>query len=221
MTTPAPVKGLLLVEDDPQLRRQLAAQLVDRVADGQLWQAGTLAEARTLQAEHSPELVLLDVGLPDGNGLQLLVDQHDAPGAARIVILSGISDEETIVKAIRLGAAGYLVKQETADAMGQALDQILGGTPPLSPSVAQCIMRHIRDEEGAAGPQPDKTSTMLPPRQFTTLKLLARGLTYQQIAHQMEISFHTVSAYAQEIYSKLAVRSRGEAVHRARELGIL
>lgn len=214
------IDGLLLVEDDLQLRSSLALQLAERVTAGKLWQCASMAEARALQRSQHPEFVLLDVGLPDGNGLQLLVDQHELKNPAKVVILSGLSDEETIVRAIGLGAAGYLLKQETANALA-ALDQILAGQPPLSPSVAQCIMGHIRSETQPSENPSTGYGMNLPPRQFATLKLLARGLTYQQIAQQMEISFHTVSAYAQEIYTKLSVRSRGEAVHRARELGIL
>ncbi|MFK7957676.1 MAG: response regulator [Lysobacterales bacterium] len=214
----SPINSLLIVEDDPALQSHLRESLADLVSEGSLWACASLADARRLQAINQPELILLDVGLPDGNGLELLVDQHSEVRPARVVILSGFSDEETIVNAIGLGAQGYLLKQDTQTNLRTALVEIVDGKPPLSPSVAQCIMSHIRLAEPAPREEP---STFLPPRQQQTLNLLARGLTYQQIASEMDIAFNTVSTYAQEIYSKLAARSRGEAVHKARELGIL
>ncbi|MDJ0654514.1 MAG: response regulator transcription factor [Xanthomonadales bacterium] len=210
------IDGLLIVEDDGLLRNRLIETLRDVTAPDRLFACASLAEARQLQASHLPKIILLDVGLPDGNGLELLVDQHALSEPPLVVILTGFSDEETIVKAIRLGARGYLLKQDSGTSISQALQQIVDGIPPLSPSVAQCIMTHIRDDT----PSADKPG-VLPPRQQLTLKLLARGLTYREIAEDMEITFNTVSTYAQEIYNKLAVRSRGEAVHKAREMGII
>ena len=212
------IDGLLIVEDDGLLRNRLTDTLRDVTAPDRLFACASLADARRLQAAHQPELILLDVGLPDGNGLELLVDQHGLSEPPLVVILTGFSDEETIVKAIRLGARGYLLKQDSGTSVSQALRQIVDGVPPLSPSVAQCIMSHIREDTSDIG---KPGAELLPPRQQLTLNLLARGLTYAEIAEDMEITFNTVSTYAQEIYNKLAVRSRGEAVHKAREMGII
>jgi DNA-binding NarL/FixJ family response regulator len=213
------IGSLLIVEDDAMLRAHLASVLSGIVVADAIVQAGTLAEARRLQRAIEPDLILLDVGLPDGSGLELLVEQHEHPTRAEIVVLSSFSDEETIVRAIRLGASGYLLKQESGDQVAEALQQILDGVPPLSPSVAQCIMLQLRSAEPEDAAR--QSGPKLPPRQQRTLELLARGMTYLEIAEAMSITFHTVSTHAQEIYNKLAVRSRAEAVHRAREMGIL
>lgn len=212
------VAGILIVEDDAQLQATIRKSVAGFTAPEKLFVASSLFDAKALLRLHQPEVVLLDVGLPDGSGLDLLKYQQDLGLSAKMLILSGFSDEETIVEAIKLGAQGYLLKQDESSELVDAMRLILQGQPPLSPSVAQCIMRHIsgNDANSSSG-----NTDLLPPRQMQTLKLLARGLTYKETASRMGITFHTVSTYAQEIYSKLAASSRAEAVHNARQMGIL
>ncbi len=217
----AQISRLLIVEDDPKLRASLVDHLGNATAINDLQHCDNLREARHLLKTYQPDVVLLDVGLPDGNGLELLVDRHDLSIDSKILILSGFSDEQTIVKAIQLGAQGYLLKQDSKANILQALISIMQGTPPLSPSVAQCIMQHLRGEQVIPMDHDTDNAPSLPPRQQMTLSLLARGMTYREIAEHMEITFHTVSTYAQEIYNKLAARSRSEAVYKAQQLGII
>lgn len=225
----AQIARLLIVEDDPKLRANLAEHLTNTEAIEDLRHCDNLTDAKHLLQTYRPEVVLLDVGLPDGSGLELLVYQHDLKHRAKMLILSSMSDEQTIVKAIQLGAQGYLLKQDSSADIERALMSIIQGVPPLSPSVAQCIMQHIRidkmetSNEPAQPPAqlPAQPTIALPPRQQLTLTLLARGMTYQEIATHMDITFHTVSTYAQEIYNKLAARSRSEAVYKAQQLGVI
>ncbi len=220
------ISRLLIVEDDLSLQARLKESLADNPAFGDMRICDNLREAKQLLHQFRPEVVLLDVGLPDGNGLELLVERHDLNYHAKMLILSGLSDEQTIVKAIQLGAEGYLLKQDSKANIEQALTSIMQGIPPLSPSVAQCIMQHMRTEQ----PTPSQSNypgsdtglpPVLPPRQQMTLSLLARGMTYREIAGHMDITFNTVSTYAQEIYNKLAARSRSEAVYKAQKMGII
>jgi DNA-binding NarL/FixJ family response regulator len=214
------IDSLMIVEDDPRLQSRLKESLLDSGLAADIIACSTLASAKELLVSRRPDVVLLDIGLPDGSGLDLLVFQRELKQQARMIILSGFSDEQTIVSAIQLGAQGYLLKQDSsADIIG-AIRDILQGIPPLSPSVAQCMMLHIRSELPDVV-APDPSVTPLPPRLHHTLTLLARGLTYHDIAGQMQITFHTVASYSQEIYNKLAVHSRAEAVFKARQLKLL
>lgn len=215
------IDSLLIVEDDQRLQAGLTKSLSESGMIGVIHACGTVKEARSLLVLHRPDVVLLDVGLPDGSGLDLLTFQHDLDHQTRMIVLSGFSDEQTILSALQLGASGYLLKQDSSANIQQSLANIMRGVPPLSPSVAQCIMQYIRGEGGASEAKGSPPQIQLPPRLHETLKLLARGLTYQDIADQMQISFHTVSSYSQEIYNKLAVRSRGEAVYKAQQMNIL
>lgn len=215
------IDSVLIVEDDPRLRARLVESLSGSGMVAEVLACGTLAEASDLLAQRNPRVVLLDVGLPDGNGLELLASRRDADNSAKFIVLSGFSDEATILSAIQLGAAGYLLKQDSSANILQALSSIMQGVPPLSPSVAQCIMQHIRDESLHPDAPASTPAMQLPPRLQHTLSLLARGLTYQDIADQMQITFHTVSSYTQEIYNKLAVNSRAEAVYKAQQMNII
>lgn len=213
------LRQLLVVEDDPATREALRLELETDARIESVATAASLAEARAWLSRSEAEVLVLDVDLPDGNGLLLIPEAREQATPARCLVLSALNDEATIVQGIRLGAEGYLLKQDVGTGIADALFDVLAGRPPLSPAVAQCIMAQIREESREPGTP--ATGPSLPPRQQQTLSLLARGLTYQEIAEQMEISFHTVSAYAQEIYSKLAARSRSEAVFLAREMGLL
>lgn len=217
------INKLLIVEDDRQQQTRLTDGLGQYSEIGAIHVCGNLQQAKQCLLELQPDVILLDVGLPDGNGLELLVYQQSVDIHPKTLVLSSISDEQTIVKAIQLGAQGYLLKQDDTADLYQSLLTIMNGTPPLSPSVAQCILQHLRDQPDTNLPakQIDKTIPVLPPRQQLTLSLLARGMTYREIATHMGITFHTVSAYAQEIYNKLAARSRSEAVYKAQQLGII
>ncbi|GAB4185865.1 MAG: response regulator transcription factor [Wenzhouxiangellaceae bacterium] len=213
-----PIK-LLAVEDDPGVQQRLRRCFADLPELAAFEIAPSIADAGPLLAAMRPDIVLLDVGLPDGNGLQLLLHPAVRADSVKTLVLTAFGDESTIVKAIELGAQGYLLKEEDDAELIKALHDIRQGIPPLSASVAQCILQQMRRTPPVdAGPALLKP---LPPRQQQTLNLLARGMTYREIAGHMNITFHTVSTYAQEIYNKLAVKSRSEAVHRALELGIV
>ena len=215
------IESMLIVEDDQRLQTQLEKQLAESGLVGTIFTGSTLHEAKQLLLSSQPQVVLLDVGLPDGNGLELLITRHESAAQSKIVILSGFSDEQTILHAIQLGANGYLLKHDSSLNVQQSLLSIVQGIPPLSASVAQCIMQHVRNTTGKADQTGPQMQTPLPPRLHQTLTLLARGLTYKEIAEQMSITLHTVSSYAQEIYNKLSVSSRSEAVFRARQMNIV
>lgn len=215
------ISSLLIVEDDLKLQTGLRTHLAESTSIDSVHASSNLADAKSALRQYQPQVVLLDVGLPDGNGLTLLLDPYVQKHRIKVLILSSMTDEETIVKAIRLGAQGYLLKQDTSANIEQALLSIMQGVPPLSPSVAQCILQHLRTGNLEATDPSTQPEITLPPRQQMTLNLLARGMTYREIAADMEITFHTVSTYAQEIYNKLAARSRSEAVYKAQQMGII
>ncbi|MBK9654766.1 MAG: response regulator transcription factor [Rhodanobacteraceae bacterium] len=166
-------------------------------------------------------MLLLDLGLPDGNGLDLIEDFSARD--VRVIVFSVLGDEQSVLAAIERGAAGYLLKDTAAGQMREAIAQVLAGGAPLTPAVAGHLLRKMRRTEVAAPPA-DKSDTALmdlTAREREVLMALARGFSYDETATMLEISKHTVNHHIKQIYAKLAVTSRSQAVFEAVQAGWL
>ncbi|MCL2713110.1 MAG: response regulator transcription factor [Alphaproteobacteria bacterium] len=180
--------------------------------------AATLAEARALLDEDI-DLFILDLGLPDGNGIELIEEirarDEEVP---KILVLSMFGDQNSVVSAVLAGADGYLLKDlDTLDIGRQAVDALNGGAP-LSPSIAGYVLRHLRQQQAHAI---DEAPPLLSPREIGLLHLLARGCSNKQAARELSLSPHTIGDHVKSIYRKLGVSSRGEAVMRGVRSGLL
>jgi DNA-binding NarL/FixJ family response regulator len=210
---------VVIVEDDPLV--------ADHVGDGvaahehlSLYATvGTLADARELLCR-AVDLFILDLRLPDGNGIDLIEEIRYRRGAVpKILVLSVLGDQETVLAAVLAGADGYLLKdQSRLDIGAQAANALTGGAP-LSPSIAIYVLRYLREQRKHSreeGHEPD-----LSPREFELLQLLARGHSNRQAADALSLSPHTVGDHVKSIYRKLGVSNRGEAMARAFRSGLL
>lgn len=218
-TLPAPV---LLVEDEPLVRRRLVGLLLQLgYTPDALVQAGTLAEARASLAAEPAALVLVDLGLPDGNGIALIGELRAADPALAILVISAWSTEDMILAALRAGATGYLLKERDDLEVMLSLRSVLRGGAPIDPFVARRIIEELRptppQSAGAASPPAESLS----PRESQILRLVAEGLGNREIAEQLHLSRYTVECHIKHIYRKLAVNSRTRAVHAARTQGLL
>jgi len=220
---------ILLVDDDPALRRRLL-DVVARVAPAAACaEAASLAQARGQLDQRRFDLVLLDVGLPDGSGLELLpwLAAH-APGSEAVVI-SSLGDDATVLHAIQGGAVGYLLKNGSDEELVLSLASMQRGGAPIDPLIARRILQLMA---GPAATRPKVTvdniaaettaaPSVLSGRELDVLQLVAQGHTNREIAQALGLSVHTIECHAKNIYRKLAVRSRGAAVYSARSQGLL
>jgi DNA-binding NarL/FixJ family response regulator len=213
-----------MVEDNAVLRAGMR-QVVARRADWEwVWEADTFAAAAAGPAANC-DLVLLDLGLPDGNGLDLIAGLRQRTGS-HVLVFSVLGDEASVLRAIELGAAGYLLKESAATEIIEAIDNVLAGGAPLTPSVAAHLLRRLRQPvvnvaaatTGVAAAAP---IDMLTARERDVLLALARGYSYDEAAELLGISRHTVGHHVKHIYSKLAVNSKSEAVFEAMQAGWL
>lgn len=179
--------------------------------------AGSLATARPL-LESAPDLVLLDIGLPDGSGLSLIPDIRRRPDTYVLVVTS-FGDRETVVAALTAGADGYLLKDSDMPTVVAGIDATLAGGAPISPAAAVYLLESLRAPSLA--PEGRAEAVSLTPREIDLLKLFARGASYKEAAKTLDISPFTVGNYVKSIYRKLAVNSRGEAVYTAMKSGQL
>ena len=201
---------ILVVEDDFATRRQIAGKLR---ADSSLVidLAGNVSEAIDSLRHSPPDVILLDLGLPDAPGLLVIEAAMKAKKVAEILVLSSCKDEASVVSAISAGAGGYVVKDSSAGDLLETVDLLLKGFSPLSPSIARFILRSFRAREQIE-PQVQDTEYKLTAREQSVLTEITRGSTYKIIAQKLEISEASVQSHVKQVYRKLGVHSRSQAM---------
>lgn len=210
---------VVIVEDDPRIAAHVAHGVTAHGGLSLLGAAGSLAEARALLG-HEADLFILDLGLPDGNGIDLIAEiraRRDLD--PKILVLSVLGDQTTVLAAVLAGADGYLLKDLDSLDIGQQAAAALSGGAPLSPSIAAFVLRYLRGQQEQ--PKPGNEDPDLSPREYELLQLLARGQSNRQAAEALSLSPHTVGDHVKSIYRKLGVSSRGEAMVRAFRSGLL
>ncbi len=208
----------LLLEDLPDVAAWLATLLRDRFPGIEVAHAGTLAEGlRMLDAGFVADLALVDLGLPDGNGTTLIQALAQRQPACTIVVTTLFGDDAHVFPALRAGAHGYLLKDQPEEKLAAALDGILRGEAPLSPAIAQRLLRVFN-----AVPQPmHPDAEQLTAREREVLVLVSKGCRLPELAERLQISRHTVSDHLKHIYRKLKVNSRAEATLEAARMGLV
>lgn len=213
---------LALVEDNIRTRSRIAKLLTDSLSDVRITQLGNLEEALAFAATSQQDYWLIDLGLPDGSGVDLIRFVRQRFEQANILVISVFGDVENIIRSIQAGADGYLLKDAIDKDLIQAIHAIgLGGTP-LSPMIASRLLERMLPTSAAQSaidePQIAEPLTL---RETELLGLLARGYKYAEVSQLMDIGLSTVQTHVRRIYNKLAVNSRSEAVFEAKALGIL
>ncbi|MCA1979079.1 MAG: response regulator transcription factor [Thiobacillus sp.] len=209
------MKTCLLVEDVPEAADWLTRVLQSTFPGIAVQRAANLADARqSLAGGPAPELALVDLGLPDGNGVDFIAELGHRSPRTLCVVASIFDDDQHIFPALRAGAQGYLLKDQDQDSLVELLSGIVAGRPPLSPAVARKLLSHFRVA-------PEVTSPKLTERETDVLRLIAKGLTTAEVARLLGISANTVPSYVKDIYRKLNVSSRAEAALTARNLGLV
>jgi DNA-binding NarL/FixJ family response regulator len=212
---------ILIVEDDPAAQERLQRVTAGVMPRSRRALAGSLAEARRQLTARKYGLVLLDVGLSDGSGLDLLPwMQIHAPGVDAVVITS-LGDDATVLRAIRLGAVGYLLKNGSDAELELSLGCMERGGAPIDPLIARRILRLMAAPPPASAAPAAVAASSLSKRELEVLRLVEQGHSNREIAHSLELSTHTVEFHTKSIYRKLAVRSRLGAVHSAKAQGLL
>ncbi|MFI0546196.1 MAG: LuxR C-terminal-related transcriptional regulator [Brachymonas sp.] len=231
----------LIVEDLPQTARWLEQVVAQAFPALQVRHAASVQAAKTLLAAYCQagapplQLILLDLGLPDGCGGDLLpwLAEHLPQTAA--VVATIYDDDAHVFAALAAGAKGYLLKDESADALVQYLGRITRGEPPLSPAIARRILLHFQTPAASVGAAPARPQDapeflnseqaqlqgVLSPRERQTLQWIAQGYTVAECAKKLELSPNTVAGYVKSIYYKLQISTRAEATREAIKRGLI
>ena len=219
---------ILLVDDDPVTMTETRA-LLAFLPDAQLLEAASLAEARHLLRRHAIDMAIVDLGLPDGSGLELVRElaaepPRDGREPATCIVHTVFDDDDRLVAALAAGATGYLVKGDSPAVLQGRIRAALAGEPLLSPAIARRVLRTFI---GSAAPTATAVPLMpesaggLSPRELEVVQQIARGQTVAEVARALAVSENTVKTHLKSIYAKLGAKTRVRALAAARARGLL
>ena len=212
------MKTILLLEDLPQIRAWLKDLLLEVFPDADVSEAARVHEALSLVSAVGFDLALIDLGLPDGSGVDVIAALREQQPEAQSVVVSIHDDDDHLFPALQAGAYGYILKEQARELIKLQLERISQGEPPLSPSIARKVIAHFAAQ---ARPQiPTEPRVQLTDRENEVLLRVAKGFTLPEIGQQLNLSRHTIADYVKQIYRKLNVSSRAEAALEAQRLGL-
>jgi DNA-binding NarL/FixJ family response regulator len=217
-----------IVEDDAAFRASLASALMREPMFEFVGSAADLPEGLALLRAARPELLLVDLQLPSGNGRTLIEASSAELPETEVVVISTLADDDSVVAALAAGAVGYLLKQAQVGAMVGQLQALREGGSPMSPVIARKLLRLLAPAS-RAGVQPARSGgasgvaseVQLSAKEFAVLEETALGYRFDEIAARMGVSPHTVATYAKRCYRKLQAHSKTQALARARQLGLI
>jgi DNA-binding NarL/FixJ family response regulator len=215
--------SVLIVEDEPEFILRFSNAVL---ADPLLNLVATVSTGRAGQAmldAERPDVMLIDLGLPDMNGVDVIRYAAAHHPKCDILVVTLFEDDLHVLASLEAGATGYLLKDAGAGCIAASIHELHAGGSPISPGIARRMLARFR----AAAPVPRRHASAasalspLTERETELLGLIAKGLSFDDIGQRLGISPHTVVAHIKKIYRKLAVHSRGEAVYEAGQLGLL
>ncbi len=203
------IKKVAIVEDDRGLREQLA-QILASARDVRFVGACASGEEALEQIPiMQPDVVLMDIKLPGMSGIDCVADLKRTLPSLQIIMLTVYEDSESIFRALKAGADGYLVKSSPPEVLLDAIDDVQRGGSPISSHIARKVVRHFH----VVGPSREESEN-LSPRELEVLNLLSCGYLYKEISDQLDIGLETVRTHVKNICEKMHVRNRVEAVAR-------
>jgi DNA-binding NarL/FixJ family response regulator len=211
VTSNGGVIRVVLADDHPVVREGLRGMLAAEPGIEVVAEAASGAEAVAVAARHQPDVVLMDLRMPGGDGVSATAEIMAGRPGARVVVLTTYETDTDIVRAVEAGAVGYLLKDTPVAELGQAIRAAARGETVLTPSVARRLVSHVR--------QPRRD--LLSGRETEVLALVAQGLTNAEIGHRLSIAEATVKTHLIRLFGKLGVNDRTAAVTSAIALGVI
>ncbi|RZG77913.1 response regulator transcription factor [Acinetobacter sp. WCHAc060033] len=225
LSLPVPV---IVVEDEPLIQQRLNDILLAIGYQAEnLYFAQDLSQANKLLEKYSASFALVDLGLPDGNGIEFIESLKKYDPTITILVISAWSTEDAILNALSAGATGYVLKERDDLEVSLSIKSVLRGGAPIDPFIAQKILKQLQLNEKITPNKPSneqKTNdieAVLSKREMGILELVSQGLSNKEIADQLSLSRYTVESHIKHIYRKLAVCNRAKAIDTARHLGLL
>ena len=205
MSTPT---RIMIVEDDPTVLQRFTRMIVNSAHFQLMFTCNNVATAiKALnEFQDQTDVLLVDLGLPDGSGLEVIQLAAHLRPQMPIMVISVFGDEKHVIAAIEACASGYILKDDDHTEVEQAILQLCAGGSPISPAVASHLLKRLR---------PETEAVKLTKTELEVLRMIAKGFTAQEVAEMKSVSYHTITSHIKNIYGKLHITSRAEAVHEA------
>ena len=219
---------VLIVEDDSAFRARYTAMLANDASFDVVASVGTGAEGLAMLDLKQPDILLVDLGLPDISGIEVIRHATQTLPACECMVVTVFGDEEHVLASIEAGASGYLLKDASEESFLAGIGELMNGGSPISPIIARRLLKRFHAEPlspAISVDAPDADGELmgvaLSDREREILLLASKGFNYPEMGKLMGISPHTVTSHVKKIYRKLAVHSRGEAVFEANRMGLI
>ncbi|MBL4827655.1 MAG: response regulator transcription factor [Spongiibacteraceae bacterium] len=203
------INHVLIVEDHPDAVEVLSQVVSQTFGTQCVATASTVAGGLLLLREKKFDMALIDIGLPDGSGIELVNYLSDHSPATLSVVTTIFDDENHLFEALQAGACGYILKGHSPDELSAYLSDAVGGRPPLSPSIAHSVLGYFRRERLPV--EKEEETLSLTERETEILRLIAKGCQVKEVGQLLDIANNTVSVHIKNIYRKLNVHNRAEA----------
>ncbi len=213
---------VMVVEDDPAFLTRFCS-IVASDSELELFAAvADVASARQAMSKATPDVLLTDLGLPDGSGIDLIRETARRQPDTDIMVITVFGDEDHVLASIEAGATGYILKDSLPHEFVDVIKQLRAGGSPISPVIARQLLKRLKPKPcGTAATVGPTEETPLSARESEILGFIAKGFSFGEIARLLGVSQHTVISHVKKIYQKLAVHSRGEAVYEAGRMGLI
>lgn len=207
-----------VIEDDPTSLDRITTALSQSADIAIIGIARNVANGRALVEAGGFDVLLCDLGLPDGSGITLIRQAAQKDANIDIIVITIFAEQNKVLDSIKAGARGYLLKDERFDQCAESIREIRRGGSPISPAIARQLLKEFQPRDLS---QKNESHQALSKRELEVLNLLARGFSFIEIGDILKITRSTVATYVKNIYQKLEVNSRSEAVFEASSLGII
>jgi DNA-binding NarL/FixJ family response regulator len=221
----APIR-VALVEDDVEFQKAIVASIAS-TSDIRLCGTAVTRAAGLRMLEQPPaDVLLVDLGLPDGSGIDIIRAAQKKWPACHTMVSTTFGDEAHVIRSLEAGACGYLLKDSAPEQLVMEIRNLHAGGSPISPLIARQVLRRFHQPETpsrtvAVDPGPGTQNVALSPREREVLGHITKGFTSNEIAGFMGVTYHTVQTYVRRIYEKLKVNSKSEAIYEARFQGLI
>lgn len=224
--TDGTVIRVALLEDDVNFQNDLRAAIASAPDMNLQYVASTQAQGLAMLQQQAADVLLVDLGLPDGSGLEVIRATHAFWPDCNMMVSTTFGDELHVMRSLEAGAAGYLLKDSGAQDMLAQIRSLHRGGSPISPLIARQILLRFRKDGLSTTTRlfaftPQQAPAQLSTREYQVLELTTQGFNTDEIAVALAVSRHTVQTFIRRIYSKLDVRSKPQAIQAARARGLI